>query len=182
MFSHFSRILPLSRRDEVGPMPNILTQKQIAAHMKPAPWKTALRFGKQTTHNDRDLEWFCSLAFVVMGFTLMIPGDTLNLPQFASFRVFGLGESFYTGSFITIGVFRSVVLAINGKSPKTPAFRLFGACLGAAVWGQLCWMFHIATRDSYGCETLMEGPCILFAVTEAYSACRAMFDARYAPH
>lgn len=118
---------------------------------------------------------------VGMAAVLILPGDSLQSPIFAEFHAFNLTETFWAGAFGSMGVGRITVLWINGRSPKTPIFRVLGAAFGFISWGKLAVMLHNGSYAAYGAESLGLGIYGPLMMIEAISIYRASYDARYQP-
>jgi hypothetical protein len=129
--------------------------------------------------SDRTVEWFSSLVMIAWGATLSLPGDLLNQPGFIAFNRFGMTETFWAFAFGFIGAGRLIALYINGRWPRSPHIRMFGALFGTLSWGQVSWLLYQAsaingTPITTGCAVYA-----LLAAFEIFSMNRAAFDARY---
>jgi hypothetical protein len=129
--------------------------------------------------SDRTIEWFSALVMLSWAFTMALPGGLLDQPGFVAFHRFGLTEGFWTFAFGTVGAGRLIALYINGRWPRSPHIRMFGALFGAVSWGQVSVLLYQAsiinnTPISTGCAVYA-----LLAAFELFSINRAAFDARY---
>jgi hypothetical protein len=128
---------------------------------------------------DRTNEWFSSLVMIAWGATMALPGDLLAQPGFVAFHRFGMTESFWAFLFSIVGAARLVALYINGRWPRSPHIRMFGALFGALSWVQVSILLYEAaginnTPITTGCAVYA-----LLAAFELFSINRAAFDARY---
>jgi hypothetical protein len=73
----------------------------------------------------RSVEWLLASMMVAWGFGLLLPGDTMSLPQH---RMLGaLAPEFVWAAWsISIGAVRVLALYINGSWRRTPLFRVAG--------------------------------------------------------
>lgn len=81
----------------------------------------------------RSVEWLLASMMVAWGVGLMLPGDTMSLPQY---RMLGAiaPEYVWAAWSVSMGAVRLVALYINGSWRRTPLFRVTGAGLGLIWW------------------------------------------------
>lgn len=129
--------------------------------------------------NDRSLEWFSSCVMLIWGVTLMLPGDTLNGPQYSAFTRFGLTEDFWSWAFTAIGSARLAALYINGRWPRSPLIRMAGSIFGVLSWAQVSYLLNASTLMVTGIANTGIGVYAAFAIADLFGVYRAAFDARY---
>ncbi|MCG6204212.1 hypothetical protein LPW26_06165 [Rhodopseudomonas sp. HC1] len=129
--------------------------------------------------SDRTIEWFSSLVMVGWGATLAMPGDTLAQPGFVAFSRFGTTETFWAFAFAFIGAGRLVALYINGRWPRSPHIRMFGALFGALSWGQVSILLYQSSAINEMPIPTGFAVYALLSAFELFSINRAAFDARY---
>lgn len=121
----------------------------------------------------RSVEWMLAAMMLAWGIGLMLPGDTMSLPQY---RMLGAiaPETVWAAWSISIGTVRIIALYVNGAWRRTPLIRAFGAILGIVWWLVLGFLFAAAAGN---------GPLpadlwwfAVFIGFEGYSVCRGARD------
>ncbi len=129
---------------------------------------------------DRGLEWFSAAVMVSWGVTLALPGDTMAGANFAAFHRYPwMTETFWAATFGIVGGARLAALYINGRSPRTPHFRMAGSLFGALSWAQVAVLVTEGTYSVTGVASTGTGIYALLAVADLVSIFRAAHDARY---
>lgn len=128
---------------------------------------------------DRGIEWFSGCVMVAWGITFAMPGDLFQTQ--ASFKAFAqyASEDVFAVVFGGVGAARMVALFINGRWPRSPIVRIFGAAFGAIIWGRVAVLFYESAAMNGA--LIGTGPAVyaLLAVFEIFAINRAAFDARY---
>ncbi|MDI4231468.1 hypothetical protein OZ411_01395 [Bradyrhizobium sp. Arg237L] len=134
----------------------------------------------------RSVEWLLASMMLAWGFGLLLPGDTMSLPQH---RMLGAiaPEFVWAAWSVSIGAVRVVALYINGSWRRTPLFRVAGASLGLIWWIVLGFLFWTAVAGGPWPAELMWFP--VFIAFEGYSIFRGARDSyhtgalqRWQPH
>src|SRR5690242_10634342 len=88
----------------------------------------------------RSVEWLLACMMIMWGFGLLLPGDSLSLPQY---HMLGLiaPEPVWASWSVSIGTVRVVALYINGSWRRTPLIRGLCAILGMIWWAILAFLF-----------------------------------------
>ena len=135
--------------------------------------------GHATDPSCRDIEWFCALVMIAWASILTLPGDSFYSPTYSAFDRAEMGEEFWGALFAGVGIGRAVALYINGRSPRTPLFRMAGALVGFFAWAQLAVTLAIGSWGSM--HNISPGVAVytMFTLAEFRSLCRAGYDARY---
>lgn len=122
----------------------------------------------------RSVEWLLASMMVAWGVGLMLPGDTMSLPQY---RLLGAiaPEYVWAAWSVSIGGIRVLALYINGSWRRTPLFRVAGASLGMIWWLVLGFLFKAAADGSGAISAgLLWFPVFIFF--EGYSIVRGARD------
>ncbi len=132
-----------------------------------------------TTHATRDTEWLCAIAMVAFAAVLAFPGNSFANPVFVVFHRLGFTEALCGSILSAIGVMRLVALVVNGRSPRTPWFRVAGAFAGVLVWLQFAVAILIGSEETLGIVPPIVSLYAVLAGAELRSIMRASFDVRY---
>ncbi len=132
-----------------------------------------------TTHATRDTEWLCAFAMLAFAIVLAFPGNSFANPAFAVFRRIGFTESLVGPVLSAVGALRISVLFVNGRSPRTPFFRVVGAFVGLLVWLQLAVALLIGSEEVFGVVPPVASLYAVLVGAELRSIMRASFDGRY---
>ena len=132
-----------------------------------------------TTHATRDAEWLAAFAMVGFALALALPGNSFANPVFAVFHRLGFTEALCGTVFGAIGTMRLVALHINGRSPRTPWFRVVGAFAGMLIWTQYGVAVLIGSEQAFGNVPPTVSFFAILAAFELRSIMRASFDVRY---
>src|ERR1043166_7395273 len=91
----------------------------------------------------RSVEWMLAAMMLAWGIGLMLPGDTMTLPQY---RLLGAlaPDPVWAAWSISIGTVRIVALYVNGAWRRTPLIRAPGAIVGMIWWTVLGYLFAVA--------------------------------------
>ena len=127
---------------------------------------------------DRSVEWLCAWLMIAWAITLMLPGDTLSIPQFQGFKHHGLTAAHWCAFFGVLGGGRIAALIINGRWPRTARVRQVSAFFGAFSWVQIALLLYLAHAPGAPWTPSFLICCVL-AIFEFLSLRRAAFDGRY---
>lgn len=120
----------------------------------------------------RSVEWLLAALMVAWGVGLMLPGDSMSLPQYKLLAVLA-PEYVWSSWSISIGLIRIVALYVNGSWKRTPLIRSTCAGFGIIWWLVLIFLFKGAT-DGPVPAGLMFYP--VFIAFEGYSVYRGARD------
>jgi hypothetical protein len=122
----------------------------------------------------RSVEWLLASMMVAWGAGLLLPGDTLSLPQYRLLAAIA-SEPLWASWSLSMGAVRMVALYVNGSWRRTPLIRAFCAILGMAWWLVLGFMFVAAAEAGNPFAAgLMWFP--VFIIFEGYSVVRGARD------
>ncbi|MES2697370.1 MAG: hypothetical protein V4773_28145 [Verrucomicrobiota bacterium] len=128
---------------------------------------------------DRSPEWMSSLFMIVWGVSLMLPGNTLDGPQYAAFKRFGFTEDLWAFVFLGFGVARLTALYVNGRWPRGPLIRIAGSIFGAISWLHVSNLLYDAGWAERGVMNTGTGVYFIVAVFDFLGVLRAAVDVRY---
>lgn len=125
------------------------------------------------THQTRSVEWLLASMMIAWGFGLLLPGDTLALPQYDMLAVLA-PEPVWAAWSISIGFVRYVALYVNGAWRKTPLIRAGCSGLGMIWWIVLSVLFYLSRDGGPIPAGFMWFP--VFIAFEGYSVSRGARD------
>ena len=120
----------------------------------------------------RSVEWLLAALMVAWGLGLMLPGDTMGLPQYRLLAAIA-PELVWASWSISVGGLRIVALYVNGSWKRTPLIRASCAAFGMMWWLILGYLFQSATNGAAPAG-LMFYP--VFIAFEGYSVYRGARD------
>jgi hypothetical protein len=122
----------------------------------------------------RGLELGLAFVMVVIGYTLLRPGDTFNQPAYLTLRTW-VTEDAGGWIFVVTGMGRNVAILINSHWTATPAFRRGGCMIGGAFW--LSAALALSAGDYGAASTpLLPRVCAAIFVFEAFFGIRTGMD------
>jgi len=122
----------------------------------------------------RSVEWLLASMMVAWGVGLMLPGDTMLLPQYRLLAAIA-PEPVWAAWSLSMGSIRIIALYVNGSWRRTPLLRVMGATLGLIWWLVLGFLFKSAADGSGALPAgLMWFP--VFIGFEGYSIVRGARD------
>lgn len=128
----------------------------------------------------RELEWASAGIMLWWSYVLMRPGALLAQPGFAAFHKLPVTETQWAWVFGVIGACRCAALYVNGRWPRTPYIRIFGAMFGVVTWPQISYMVSESSLISFGdFLTTGTGVYLGLAIMDVMAIFRASRDARY---
>lgn len=120
----------------------------------------------------RSVEWLLASMMFAWGIGLLLPGNTMSLPQYRLLS--NLAPEFVWAAWsLSIGGLRFVALYINGSWRRTPLIRSACAIFGLIWWLLLCVLFMTANTGPMPAGLLWFPVFIAF---EGYSAFRSARD------
>lgn len=129
----------------------------------------------------RAAEWLSSLAILLLGLSLLLPGETMaTSPSYRGFVTFGLAD-IQVGILATaISGTRIIALYANGRWRRSPGIRAVGAVLGTAFWAcvvtAFAWPYWTDVTDAPTTALAY----FSFVLADLISAYRSGGDARMA--
>ncbi len=132
-----------------------------------------------STHATRDTEWLCAFAMLAYAAVLAFPGNSFANPVFVVFHRIGFTEALCGSVLAGLGAMRLAALIVNGRSPRTPWFRVANAFAGLLVWLQLAVAILIGSEETFGIVPPVIALYAVLAGAELRSIMRASFDVRY---
>jgi hypothetical protein len=121
----------------------------------------------------RSVEWLLACMMVAWGIGLLLPGDTMSLPQFRMLGVIA-PEPVWAVWSISMGAVRVAALYINGSWRRTPLLRVLGASFGLIWWLVLGFLFKTSADGGPVPAGLLWFP--VFIAFEGYSIVRGARD------
>jgi len=124
----------------------------------------------------RMLEMALASLMLIVGMTLVWPGDTFGSPIYAVLKAW-ISETAGGTLLLAIGTLRWAALIINGRLRATPIARIAACMIGSGFW----FTFTVAMMAAERSADL--GPPVLLAISvwastcEAYSGFRCGTDA-----
>lgn len=86
---------------------------------------------------ERAIEWTSALVLLVWAVTLALPGEMLDEARYKAFNAIPIGDLGWSMLFAFFGAVHLTVLYINGRSPKTPYWRVACSLFGFIIF---LWM------------------------------------------
>lgn len=122
----------------------------------------------------RVLEVGLAIIMVIIGYTLIQPGDTFGQPAYSMLRTW-INEDTGGWIFIITGVGRIISIIVNSHWTATPALRLGGCMIGGGFW--LAAALALTAGDYVnGATPLLPRLCAAIFLLEAYSGLRTGMD------
>jgi hypothetical protein len=122
----------------------------------------------------RGLELALAFVMVVIGYTLLQPGDTFSQPAYSTLRTW-VAEDVGGWIFVITGVMRIVMIGVNSHWTATPLFRLLGCAIGGGFWFTMALALQAGDYASTAAPILPR-LCAAIFVFEAYSGLRTGMD------
>lgn len=141
----------------------------LAAYLDGFAMKITSRGYMQT----RVLEVGLAFIMIVIGYTLVQPGDTFSQPAYSMLRTW-VSEDMGGWIFLVTGVGRISSIIVNSHWSATPALRLGGCMIGGGFW--LSAALALSAGDYLFGTPLLPRLCAVFFVLEAYSGLRTGMD------
>lgn len=94
----------------------------------------------------RSVEWLLASLMIAWGIGLMLPGNTMDLPQFRYLGALA-PEPVWAAWSIAIGGIRLCALYVNGSYYRTPLIRAACSVIGIIWWLVLGYLFQVAAQE-----------------------------------
>lgn len=120
----------------------------------------------------RSVEWLLASMMVAWGIGLLLPGNTMLLPQYRLLAE-QAPEFVWASWSLAIGGLRFVALYINGSWRRTPLIRSGCAILGI-IWWLMLWVLFMTANTGPMPAGLLWFPVLIGF--EGYSAFRSARD------
>lgn len=91
-------------------------------------------------HHGRGMEWGIVYVKLSMAYTLILPGQTLNLKAYANVKSFGFTDEIVAVALIVLAVNHMIALIRNGGWKRSPIWRGVCCFLGALIFGAMWYL------------------------------------------
>lgn len=126
----------------------------------------------------RSVEMFLATVMVFKGVVFMLPGETLQAPQWHLVRdwvaVFPGNEAVFGAMVLGVGAARWAALIVNGWWRETPFVRFLGCAVGVSLWTLMMKSFLAASTPGIPAVVAWVAAACAF---EMFSAQRCAVDA-----